>query len=263
MTKLGVLVHQGKVEEDSPRIQWKQAALGAVYGFLGGTAFALVASFVDVWLHPELPLAADWNLLGVRWAVIGFGLALVGAVTTLWVDFWPGLGSGILAAGLLALGSALYTSQASTGLRLMVLIFALMPVAVLSLPVVLLLRWLVQWHIDSFALKQPANRIIGLVLVSLIIGAIGGSLLKMSPRAVTVTRYMHNVLQMGNNEKILAVEGVSQREDTPYHLSPSKSESLTEGFDIRVEYEDGFVLTCEVVQYPGRDPRLSGCMPAP
>ena len=262
MTKLGVLV-QGKVEEDSPRIRWKRALLGIFYGMLGGIAFALTASFVDVLLYPDLPLAVNWALLVMRLVVIGQGLALIGAVTTLWIDFWPGLGSGMLVAGLLALGSALYTSQASTGVRLMVLIFALMPVAVLSLPVVLLLRWLVQWHINSLALKQPVSRIVGLVMVVLVLGALSGSFLKMSPRAMKVTRYMHNVLQLGNNEKILTVEGVPARAGMPYQLSQSKSEMLTEGFDIRVEYEDGFVVTCEVVQYPGRDPRLAGCQLVP
>ena len=261
MAKSGIL-NQKKASEKPPRFQWKRAMLGAVYGLLGGTAFALMASFVDVILHPDLPLAVNWELLVLRLSLIGLGLTLIGIFANLWVDFWPGLGSGILVAGLLALGSALYTSQSSTGLRLIVLIFALMPVAFLSLPVVLTLRWMVQWHIDSLTLRQPVNRIFGLILLILVVGFVSGSLMKMSPRAVTVTRFMNNVLQMGKNEKILSVEGISQREGMPYHLHQSKSKTLTEGFDIQVEYEDGFIVSCEVVQYPGRDPRLAGCQTA-
>jgi len=228
-----------------------------------GIAFTLTASFIDVILYPNLPLAVDWNLLETRLFVIGVGLALIGVTTALWVEFWPGLGSGILTAGLLALGSALYTSQSSTGLKLIVLIFSLMPVAFLSLPIVLTLRWLVKRHIASLTLKQPTSRIVGLVILALVLGAICGSFLKMSQRAVSATSYMHNLLQMGNNQKILSVESMSQREDMSYHLYQSKSKSSAEGFDIRVAYEDGFVVICEVVQYPGRDPRLSGCIPAP
>jgi len=262
MAKLGIL-SQGKLLEKSPRIQWRQAALGEFYGLIMGMAFALTASFIDLILHPNLPLAVDWRLFDMRLSVIGVGLALIGATTTLWVEFWPGLGSGLLTAGLITLGSALYTSQSSTGLKFIVLIFSLMPVAFLSLPIVLILRWLVKRHIDSLALKQAASRIIGLVLLTLVLGAISGSFLKMSQRAVSATSYMHNLLQMGNNQKILAVEGMSQRENMPYHLYQSKSKSATEGFDIRVEYEDGFAATCEVIQYPERNPRLSDCIPVP
>jgi len=262
MAKLGIF-SQGEPLEKSPWFQWRRAALGVCYGLLMGVAFALTASFIDVILYPNLPLAVDWILLETRLFVIGVGLALIGVTTTLWVEFWPGLGSGILTAGLLALGSALYTSQSSTGLKLIVLIFSLMPVAFLSLPIVLILRWLVKRHIDYLALRKPGSRIVGLFLLALVLGAISGSFLKMPQRAVSATSYMHNLLQMGNNQKILAVEGISQREDMSYHLYQSKSKSSTEGFDIRVAYEDGFAVACEVIQYPGREPRLSGCIPAP
>ena len=262
MAKLGFLV-QGDVKEDSSQIQWKQATLGAFYGLLGGMAFALTASLVDVLLRPDLPLAVDWNVLETRCFVIGLSLMLIGVLTTMWTDTWPGLGSGALVAGLLALGSALYTSQSPTGIKLIILIFALIPVAVMSLPIVLLLRWLVQRHKDSLILKRPASRIVGLVLISLIVGTMGGSFLKMSPRAVSATRYLHNVMQLGNNQKILTVEGVSQHNGMSYHLYQRKSEVSTDGFIVRVEYEDGFAFNCEVVLYSGRNPRLSGCIPAP
>ena len=239
MAKLGIL-SQDKPLEKSPRVQWRRAALGACYGLLVGVAFALTASFIDMILHPNLPLAVDWNLFEMRLSVIGAGLALIGAATALWVDFWPGLGSGILTASLLTLGSALYTSQSSTGLKFIVLIFSLMPVAFLSLPIVLILRWLVKRHVNSLVLRKPADQIVGLILLTLVLGAICGSSLKMSQRSVSATSYMHNLLQMGNNQKILAVEGTSQRKNMLYHLYQSKSKSSTEGFDIRVEYEDGF-----------------------
>jgi len=261
MAKLGVLT-KGNVQERPTKILWKQAALGAFYGLLGGSAFVLTASLIDLLLYPDLPLAVDWNLLGLRFFVIGLGLALIGAVTTIWSDTWPGLGSGAFAAGLLVLGSALYTSQSPTGLRVMVLIFALMPVAFFSLPVALLMRWLVKQHAESSMLKRPAVQIMGLILCVLFLGVMGGSFLKMPQRAVTATRYVHTLLQLGDNAKILAVEGVSQHDGMPYHLYQSKSKTSTEGFDIRVKYEDGFVVTCEVILYPGRDPRLSRCLPA-
>ena len=261
MAKLGVLAE--RTVQKPPKVLWRQAALGAFYGLLGGTAFALMASFVDLLLYPDLPLGVDWNLLGLRCSVTGLGLALIGAVTTLWNDTLPGLGSGALVAGLLTLGSALYTSQSSTGLKVMVLIFSLLPVAVLSLPIVLVLRWLVSRHADSFGLKWPVARVVSLILIALALGAGSGTFMKMSNRAVTATRFVHSLLQMGNNEKILAVEGASQHEDIPYRLYQSKSEVSTEGFDIQVAYEGGFVMTCEVILYPGRDPRLSVCQSFP
>lgn len=262
MTKLDYLIEEN-VQADTPQARRMRAALGALYGLLGGSAFALIASFVDVLRYPDLPLGVDWSLLGMRWSVIGLGLALVGAVASWWGESWYGLGSGALAAGILALGSALYTSQSSTGLRLMVLLFALLPVAVLALPIVLLLRWLAERHVDSLSMKQSTMRIVRLVLIILVLGAVGGSFLKMSPRAATATRYVHNLFQLGNNQKILAIEGVSQRVDQPYHLFQSKSKTSTEGFTVRVAYKDGYVVNCEVVLYPGRDPRLASCQSGP
>ena len=87
--------------------------------------------------------------------------------------------------------------------------------------------------------------------------------MKMPKRAVAATRFVHSLLQTMTDEKILAVEGVPQRKGVPYHLYQSESESSTEGFDVRVEYDDSYVVTCEVILYPGRNPRLSGCQPFP
>ena len=44
---------------DTRQTKIMRAMLGAFYGFLAGTAFVWVAAFIDVWLHPELPLGLN------------------------------------------------------------------------------------------------------------------------------------------------------------------------------------------------------------
>jgi hypothetical protein len=57
----------------------RRVLIGALYGFLTGTAFVLMSAFIDILLHPDLPLGVDWSLTAGRWAWIGLGLTLIGS----------------------------------------------------------------------------------------------------------------------------------------------------------------------------------------
>src|SRR5829696_4800232 len=84
----------------------RQASIGALYGFLMGTAFVLVAAFINAWLYPELPIGVDWEQALVRWLLIGLGLTLIGALTSLFTETFHGLLAGAVTAGLLVLTTA-------------------------------------------------------------------------------------------------------------------------------------------------------------
>jgi hypothetical protein len=239
-----------------------RATWGAFYGFLMGVAFVLIAAFIDLWLHPDLPLGVNWQLLWTRLPLFALGMALVGAVTCWWNEAWTGLLSGAAAAAALALAVALFTSNDVTaGMKFIVLVFILIPFAAMMLPITWVMRWLVEHHARSLQLNWSYGRIAGLILLAALLGSTGGYFMKMSGRQLEVTRYVHALLQGTNVEQspISKVKGMSEHEGIPYRLYSAKSAFSTEGFDVRAEFEDGYVLKCTAVLYPGRPPYLTSC----
>ena len=60
-------------------------------------------------------------------------------------------------------------------------------------------------------------------------------------------------------EKISELPGWQEHAGMRYELFQKKSEASTEGYDVRAEYEDGYILQCTVVVYPGFNTYLSSC----
>jgi hypothetical protein len=235
--------------------------VGALYGFLIGNAFVITASIVDRLLYPDLPLGMDWSMIAMRWVWLAPGLALIGVVATLFSEKLPSLLLGAAVAGLLALMSALFLSPVTVGLKVIVLIFTLIPMAAMSLPVTLILRWLVDRHEQALEV-QHMTQIFFLVFLAIVLGLGSGYLMKMSKRSVAATRFFDNLLQAAPQDTenpIRDVAGFQDHMDMSYRLFQSPSETSTEGFDVRAEYPDGYSLTCIVVVYPGREPYLSDC----
>lgn len=241
----------------------RRAMIGALYGLLTGTAFVLMSAFIDILLHPDLPLGVDWSLTAERWAWIGLGLTLIGALTCLFNETWAGLLAGAITAALLALINSLLSSSSAAGIKLMVLMFTLVPIATMSLPISWILRRLGEAHGLASQSDKPATRLAVLMLISVALGAGSGSFTKMSPSGLEVMRYTHGLLQnvADENNPIRNVDGLQDHQGAHYKLYQTRSEFSTEGYNIRVEYEDGFVLQCVAVLYPGRDPYISTCKP--
>jgi len=249
------------VSDDTRRAKITRAALGAFYGFLGGAAFVFVAAFIDIWLHPDLPLGVDWSTFAARLPLIALGLALIGAVTCWWNEAWQGLLSGSAVSAALALIAALFSAQVAAGMKIVVLVFILLPVAAMTLPIAWVLRRLMERHAFAMRHEQGRARLAWLVVITLGLGAAGGYFMKMPARAVDATRVVDGLLQnpAQADNPIGSVEGASGRQGVPYLLYQKPSIFSTEGFDVRAAYEDGFALTCVVVLYPGRDPYVSIC----
>lgn len=243
----------------------KYLLVGALYGFLIGNAFVMTASIVDRLLYPELPLGMDWSRVAMLWVWIAPGLALIGAIATLFSERLPSLLVGAVITGFLALLSALFLSPVTMGMKVIVLIFTLIPMTALSLPVTLILRWLVDRHEQALELRQHITRLIPLVLLAIVLGIGSGYFLKMSRRAVQATHFMHNLLQTAPQDAespIHDVAGFPEHMDMSYKLFQRTSATSMEGFDVRAEYADGYSVTCIVVVYPGRNPYLSDCTSA-
>jgi len=252
MEGLGTNTRQAKI---------KRATLGAFYGFLAGTAFVFIAAYIDVWLNPDLPFGVDWSTFMMRLPLIALGLALVGAVTCWWHEAWQGLVGGALVGSVLALIVALFSSPVGAGMKVLVLVFILMPVAAMTLPIAWVLRWFTERHAAASRLKWSSARIAGLILIALALGAGGGYFMRTSARGVEVTRFLQGLLQNPAQEKnpLGKIAGVLDHQDSTYKLYQKRSAFSTEGYDIQVEYEDGFTLRCTIVAYPGTKPVVSAC----
>jgi hypothetical protein len=249
---------------DSRQAKMQRTLIGALYGLLGGAAFACVAAFVDLWLNPELPLGVNWSAFWVRLPLLGVGLALIGAVACWWHEAWRGLLGGTIVASALTLLSALFTAQVGTGLKVIVLVVSLVPVAVLTLPVAYLLRWVTEQHAQ--ALRQPRRelRLAGLLLAILLLGAGGGYLTKASTSTLRALRSVDGLLQtsLSKQNPLSAVAGVRERAELPYTLYATRSAASTEGYEVHIQFEDRYRVSCTVVVYPGQSPFLKACRPA-
>ena len=247
---------------DTRQAKIRRALLGALYGFLVGIAFVFIAAFIDIWLHRDLPLGVNWQLLWERLPLFGLGLAVVGAVTCWWNEAWPGLLSGAATASALALIVALFFSaEVTTGMKFIVLVCILVPMAAMTIPITWIMRWLMEKHVSALQLNASYARIVGLIIVALLLGSAGGYFMKMPGRQLEVTRYVHMLLQDVNagDSPISKVQGATEHKGIAYQLYSTKSEFSTEGFDVRAEFDDGYVLKCTAVQYPGRPPYLTAC----
>ena len=246
---------------DSRPAQIRRALFGAWYGFLSGLAFVFVAAFVDIWLNPDLPFGVDWGTFMLRLLVIGTGLALVGAVTCWWHEAWQGLLSGTAAAAVLALIAALFQSNTGAGLKFVVLIFILIPVAAMTLPVAYILRWLTERHAAAWHKRGSILRVAMLMIAAILLGAGSGYFMKSSPRGVQAAQLMNELLQNPMQEKspLARLDGMVQHQNLPYKLYQQVSQFSTEGFDVTAEYADGFTVRCTIVMYPGTKPFISGC----
>ena len=252
----------GQARLDHPKFHVQAALTGALYGFLIGSAFVLVAAFIDTWLYPNIPFGVDWEQALSRWTMIGLGLALVGGLTCLFTESFYGLVAGTVTAALITLTSALYLTSLSGGAKIIGLIFTLAPIAVMSLPVALAIRRLAENHVRAFHAKWTTPRILLLVLIAMALGTVGGYFMKISYDALLAVEMVHENLQAAPEDQkreFHEVAGMDAHQGMSYSISQRRSMSTTTGYDVQVEYEDGFTVECVVVVYPGTPPYINSC----
>lgn len=249
--------------EPSRAAQRKHAQLGALYGALGGIAFALTASGVDLVLHRDLPLGFEFGFLSTSGLIVVLGLGGIGFVTCWAVETWRGLFFGALCAGGIALLSSLFQSAGtSLGMKLLVFVFSLIPIAALSLPIAWILRWMAEQHSHARSSRFSVSIVSLLVVVAVTFGAAGGYLMRMPNRAAGAVRFLHVLVQqaMASDENALTeLPGFANQTGRGYLMYETPSADSNEGFDVRVRYDDGYTFSCTVIAYPGQEPYLLAC----
>jgi hypothetical protein len=249
------------VPEDKMNI--RKALVGALYGLVMGTAFVFISAYIDRWLYPDLALGMDWDQIIVNWALISLGLALSGAIACLITEIFYGLMAGALATGFMVLGTALFLSSTSTGgAKFIVLILTLAPVAVMSLPIVWILRRLAGRHLQVISMKWAVFRVISLLLVAAALGGGSGYFTKISDDALQAVQLVQENIHAApeiRNKELNKLPGMQQHSGAEYVIFQSESTTSTTGFDVRLVFKDGYEVECVVVVYPGAKPYIRSC----
>lgn len=257
-------------EDEAPEMCRRRAWAGALYGFLGGSAFALLAGTIDTLLLRDLPIYTDWNTIFWRWAGFGLGLALVGAITGWITESAKGIAIG---AAALSLAMLIYTLSQTTYSMVAnaTLFFVLvLPVSATCVPIAIALRLLLNRHWNEIEMgsKAPARRILVLSVLALILGMLPAFFTRSFGKAEISLRLMDTLL------KSAAVGQVDTRfgmrlEQAPvlkthigmaYQLSQSTSIVSSEGYEINIIFADGFKATCTIVAYGDWKPYVNLCV---
>jgi hypothetical protein len=166
-------------DDESVAIRSRRSLGGALYGFLGGSAFALFAGTVDMLTYPDLPIYTDWASIFALWAWLAFVLAGVGAIIGWFTDRLRGVAVG---ASILALTLLLLTATQASFIpvaNFIFIILLILPVTAICIPIAMILRSLANRHMD--ALNKTgllcARGLIWLVFLALLLGILPAGLL--------------------------------------------------------------------------------------
>jgi hypothetical protein len=244
---------------------------GALYGFLGGTAFAFLSGTIDALTHPNLPMYVDWGSMLFTWAWLGAGLAFFGALTGWFTETVKGIFYGAITMSLTVLTANLIQSSARGAITIVMLIAMMLPVAAGCVPIAWLLRWLAERQVrirsepDS---RKRTRSLIFLVMIAMAIGFIPAAFQRMSAPAEQSVRLLDGLLKQAaagrsNEPQDLPLEKLPEFKahlGMDYKLSQSSSKISTVGYDIAIIFSDGYKITCVMVAYGDQKPYLRGCV---
>jgi hypothetical protein len=257
-------------EDEAPEMCRRRALAGALYGFLGGSAFTLLAGTIDTLLLRDLPVYTDWKTIFLRWVGLGLVLTVVGAIT----GWFPETAKGIaIGAASLSLAMLVYTlSQTTYSLVASVTLFLVLvlPVGATCVPIAIALRLLLnrQWNEIEADGKAPVRRVLALSVMALILGMFPAFFTRSFGKAEVSLRLMDTLLKNAAAGQMDTRFGV-RLEAAPvlkahigmaYRLGQSTSIVSSEGYEINLIFADGFKATCTIVAYGDQKPYLNLCV---
>jgi hypothetical protein len=247
----------------------RRVLYGALSGFLVGTICAVVSTFINTWLYPDLPIYLSWASafkLWLLWAGLGTILAGVSALSS------EGWSSILLSAFLMTLTILLMNFVDDFSLLFLNLIIILglsLPFTAVMLPLAYLFFWLSRRFLQAETLVAPERRRIILVnaLVILGLGILPGVYARFNIRAERGMTVIHEILQAGAQVdsveeypiQLRKTEGYPEHKDQSYTLSQKQSSYSTVGVDVTAHYEDGYELKCTVILYTSQNPNINPC----
>jgi MFS family permease len=247
----------------------KRVFFGALSGFIAGTIAALVSSFINTWVFPDLPLYLYWPAIfyaWVLWAILGGMLAGLSAFSA---EGWASVLLSAVGMAFTILLLNIMQSSEGTLLKAVSLFGLLFPVAAMMSPLAFIFFWLARRFVGIVSATGWTRIKVILVntIVILVIGVIPGAYARMNENTEKAVRIIHGMLQDAAkasssealNKAFAKTEGFAEHKGQPYALSQSPSVYSTVGVDVIAHYEDGYTIVCTVVMYPGNDPSIYPC----
>jgi MFS family permease len=247
----------------------QRVIFAAISGFIAGTVAALLSSFINIWLFPDLPLQAEWSSIIYVWGLWAVLSGILAGGAAFSHEGWKSILLSALSMAVAVL--VLNVMQSSEGFLVNFVAFfgLLLPFVAMMTPLAFLFFWLGHRFIQALRIKGWARLRVLLInlIVILVVGAIPGGYAKMSARAERGVRIIHENLQAAAqssspetlHKSLLKTEGFAEHKDQPYTLSQSSSIYSTVGVDVTAHYPDGYTILCTVVLYPGSDPSILPC----
>jgi MFS family permease len=263
--------YQNALLEEPLESRRRRMLAGALYGFLGGTAFAFLSGTIDALTHPNLPMYIDWGSMLFTWVWLGMGLAFFGALTGWFTETVKGIFISAITMSVTVLTANLIQSSARGAITIVMLIAMALPVAAACVPIVWGLRWLAERHVRTRSepdSRQRTRSQIFLVIVALMVGVIPAAFQRMSAPAEQSVRLLDGFLKQAaagqsNETHDLPLDKLPEFKahlGMGYKLSESSSKISTVGYDIAIIFSDSYKITCVMVAYGDQKPYLRGCV---
>jgi MFS family permease len=249
----------------------QRITFAAISGFAAGTICALVSSFINVWLYPDLPVYVAWLQVFGSWLILAGAAAVFAGVAANQPDGWVGVVQAAFGMAVTALVVALAPAiTLNTLVFYLVIMFALsIPITAIFSPVAFLFLWLARRFVEvREAGVQRGWKVLTVNIIFIImLGFLPGLYSKFSKRAEQAVRMTHALFQeaaqagsAGEYPSQLAVtDGFTEHRDQAYAFSQVDSVSSAVGVDVTAHYADGYAISCTVVLYPGSDPYINQC----
>lgn len=231
-----------------------RAMAGAFYGLVVGTAYALLAATIDAILLRDVPMRLNWPAVWASVAATGAGGALLGAVAA-----WPSSALRGIIIGALAMASwgilrAVIVSGINPALVLAAFLPTFLPTAMVSLPIVLLLRGVVALH-ESFLEKTGRDWLLsqaGLLIGLIALGLFVGSWAQMPPYAQDAVRRVNRMVSgylsgPADAPVPLPLSGIPNlraRVGKAFTLEQSPAASGVTAVEVGVIFDNGYTITC-------------------
>jgi hypothetical protein len=244
---------------------------GALYGLGMAAIYTLIGATVNQLSYPDIPVAVDGPGLLFTWLLLSGWLGLGG-----WLVNWftyteesltfsvPVMIAGSLLVGTYFTSGSLLEKMSTSALLLLIL-------PGYSLFMTIILRSLGVRHADLLDERDRAAKIrgfSGLIVTVLILGALPGlGLTRWSDQTANAARDIQTRLQNAAADPgkldgifpLANVPGLAQHLQTPYTLRARPSAESVVAFDVTVDFNDGYQMTCALLVFSEESPFLRAC----
>jgi hypothetical protein len=257
--------------QETPAQRRCRTVPGALYGLGMAAIYTLIGATVNQLSYPDIPVAVDGPGLLFTWLLLSGWLGLGG-----WLVNWftyteesftfsvPVMIAGSLLVGTYFTSGSLLEKMSTSALLLLIL-------PGYSLFMTIILRSLGVRHADLLDERDRAVKIrgfSGLIVTVLILGALPGlGLTRWSDQTATAARAIQTRLQNAAADPgkldgifpLASVPGLAHHLQTPYTLRARPSAESVVAFDVTVDFNDGYQMTCALLVFSEESPFLRAC----